>query len=241
MGQVSIKDYASLKHENAQLRQQELLLSQKLQKFEAVSMENQRLRGLLLSSNRIDADVLIAEIIGVDHDPFRHEVVLDRGAADSVAIGQAVLDKDGLMGQIIHVGPFSSRALLITDKSHATPVNVNRNGIRAIAVGAGSLDRLDLIHVPDTVDLKVGDLLVSSGLGGRFPAGYPVGYITYIENDPGQPFAMVQARPASHLDRQLHVMIIQPRHQSAGQLSEAAATQEPNPALPKDAFSCVES
>jgi rod shape-determining protein MreC len=172
------------------------------------------LRSLLLSSETLDDKALIAEVVGVDNDPYRHEVILDRGLADNIEVGLAVIDQTGLMGQIIHVSPFTARALLISDESHATPVQVNRNGIRAIAVGTGALDKLRLIHVPDTSDLQVGDLLVSSGLGGRFPAGYPVGHITYIENDPGQPFATIEAKPASYLDRRSHVLIVQPEVRS---------------------------
>jgi len=207
-GDSQFKSHRELLEENQSLTENMLEMSQQVQRLEALTQENERLRGLMLSSKKLDGQVLIAEIIGLDNDPFRHEVVLDRGSFDAVEQGFAVLDQSGLMGQIIHVGPYTSRALLITDKAHATPVQVNRNGVRAIAVGAGALDKLELVHVPDTADLKVGDLLVSSGLGGRFPSGYPVGYITYIENDPGQAFASVQARPASHLDRRMHVMIL---------------------------------
>ncbi|MEJ2756044.1 MAG: rod shape-determining protein MreC, partial [Gammaproteobacteria bacterium] len=189
---------------------EQLLLSRRVQQMSSLLEENKRLRSLLLSSQSLDENVLIAEVIGVDNDPFRHEVILDRGANDGISVGLAIIDQKGLMGQVIHVGPFTSRALLITDEAHATPVQVVRNGVRAIAVGTGKLDKLQLIHVPDTADLLVGDVLVSSGLGGRFPAGYPVATITYIENDPGQPFALVEAKPTSYLDRRLLVLIIQP-------------------------------
>ena len=198
----------ALETENRRLQQERLLLSRKVLQMTSLQEENYRLRRLLLSSQRLDESVLIAEVIGVDNDPYRHEIILDRGENDGIAVGFAVIDEAGLMGQVIHVGPFTSRALLITDQTHATPVLVNRNGIRAIAVGAGELDKLQLIHVPDTADLRVGDVLVSSGLGGRFPAGYPVATITYIENDPGQPFAHIEAKPTSELDRCLHVLII---------------------------------
>lgn len=212
--QETFQSRASLLLENKRLTREHLLLSRKVQQMAALIEENNRLRSLLLSSETLDDNVLIAEVIGVDNDPYRHEIILDRGHVDKISVGLAVIDQTGLMGQVIHVAPYTSRALLISDESHATPVQVSRNGIRAIAVGTGALDKLRLIHVPDTADLQVGDLLVSSGLGGRFPAGYPVGHITYIENDPGQSFAKIEVKPASHLDRRRHVLIVQPQQRS---------------------------
>jgi len=130
------------------------------------------------------------------------------GRKDNLYVGQAVLDAEGLMGQVIEVGLATSRVLLISDVSHGIPVHVNRNGVRAIAVGSGSLDQLTLIHVPDTADIMVGDLLVSSGLGGRFPKGYPVGVVSMVKHDPGQPFAIVEARPMANLDRSRYVLLV---------------------------------
>lgn len=225
--QGAMQSRSRLQLENKRLIQEYLLLSRKVQQMAALIEENNRLRSLLLSSETLDDNVLIAEVVGVDNDPYIHEVILDRGRADGIEVGLAVIDQTGLMGQVIHVGPYTSRALLISDESHATPVQVNRNGIRAIAVGTGALDRLRLIHVPDTADLQVGDLLVSSGLGGRFPAGYPVGRITYIENDPGQSFAKIEAKPASHLDRRLHVLIVQPKYRAKSPIPENEATVPP--------------
>lgn len=216
----TLQSRESLEVENRRLAREHLLLSRKVQQMAGLIEENNRLRSLLLSSESLDDNVLIAEVVGVDHDPYRHEIILDRGQVDEIDVGLAVIDQTGLMGQIIHVGPYTARALLISDESHATPVQVSRNGVRAIAVGTGALDKLRLIHVPDTADLQVGDLLVSSGLGGRFPAGYPVGHITYIENDPGQPFARIEAKPASHLDRRLHVLIVQPQPRTSPSLGQ---------------------
>lgn len=221
--QDTFQSRESLAVENKRLAQEHLLLSRKVQQMAALIEENNRLRSLLLSSETLDDNVLIAEVVGVDNDPYRHEIILDRGQVDKIDVGLAVIDQTGLMGQIIHVGPYTARALLISDESHATPVQVSRNGVRAIAVGTGALDKLRLIHVPDTADLQVGDLLVSSGLGGRFPPGYPVGHITYIENDPGQPFARIEAKPASYLDRRMHVLIVQPQLRSSAQEDAAVA------------------
>ncbi|HET8707332.1 MAG TPA: rod shape-determining protein MreC [Pseudomonadales bacterium] len=235
------KSREDLDVENKALRDKVLLLERRLQKLAALTAENVRLRELLNSSALVSDTVLIAEIIGLDPDPFRHEIVLDKGEKDGVILGQPILDASGLMGQIIEVGPLTSRALLITDVSHATPVMVNRNGVRAIAVGGGKLDRLTLTYVPETADIKVGDLLVSSGLGGRFPSGYPVGVVTRVEHDGGQPFAVVEARPTSQLDRVHHVLLVfqkqpeprQPKAQPAPVKEEADETKKKEAAKDK--------
>ncbi len=198
----------SLEQENKRLETEVLLLKRRLQKVAAVVAENTRLKELLNSSNLVDDRVIVAEIIGVDPDPFRHEVILNKGSTDHVFVGQAVLDAAGLMGQVVEVGPWSSRVVLVTDASHGIPVHVARNGVRAIAVGSGNLDLLRLIHVPDTADIKEGDLLVSSGLGQRFPVGYPVGVVKRVEHHPGQAFATVEAYPSAHLDRSRHVLLV---------------------------------
>lgn len=198
----------SLEEENERLKQQNLLLQRRVQKMIALASENVRLRELLNSSALVEDSVVVAEIIGLDPDPFRHEIIINKGSRGGIQEGQPVLDSTGLMGQIIEVGPLTSRALLITDSNHATPVQVNRNGIRAILVGSGSLSKLHVIHVPDTADLKIGDILVSSGLGGRFPYGYPVAEVSRIEHDPGQPFAIVEAKPLSKLDRARHILVV---------------------------------
>lgn len=197
-----------LELENESLKHQNLLLQRRVQKLISLSAENVRLRELLNSSALVDDNVLVAEIIGVDADPFRHEVIINQGANRGIQVGFPVLDSVGLIGQIIEVGPVSSRILLISDPLHATPVQVNRNGIRAIVVGGTSLSRLHVIHVPDTADLREGDILVSSGLGGRFPFGYPVATISRIEHDAGEPFAIVEATPLSKLDRVRHTLVV---------------------------------
>ncbi len=205
-------DRDALQVQNESLRLNNLLLNRRLQQMASLMAENQRLRALLNSSETVSESVLIAEVIGVDPDPFRHEIVLNRGFHDQVSVGQTVLNEKGLTGQIIKVGPNTSRVLTVTDNRHAVPVRNNRNGVRAIAVGAGLLGKLNLSHVPDTADIQVGDLLVSSGLGGRFPSGYPVAEITYIEHDPGKPFAKVEAKPKSELDKLHHVLVVIQEH-----------------------------
>ncbi|HBO95627.1 MAG TPA: rod shape-determining protein MreC [Gammaproteobacteria bacterium] len=204
----SVRSRSELEEENARLQSEVLVLKRRVQKLASTVAENTRLKELMNASDLVADEVLIGEIIGVDPDPYRHEAIVNKGAGDAVFVGQAVLDAEGLMGQVIEVGPFSSRVLLISDISHGIPVHVNRNGVRAIAVGSGKLDQLKLIHVPDTADIVRGDLLVSSGLGGRFPKGYPVGVVTMVEHDPGQPFALVDAKPMANLDRSRHVLLV---------------------------------
>lgn len=152
--------------------------------------------------------VLIAELIGLSPDPLTHTVIIDRGRRDGVYRGQAVLDAFGLMGQVVEVHAHSSRVLLITDSSHALPVQVNRNGVRAIAEGTGNLNQLRLRHVSNTTDIRAGDVLVSSGLGGRYPVGYPVALVEEVIRDPGQSFATVLVTPKARLDRSRHVLLV---------------------------------
>lgn len=185
-----------------------LVLERKAQKFAFIMAENGRLRELLNASGVVDETVKVAELIGVSPDPFKHTVMVNKGRSDQVMVGQAVLDSSGLIGQVIEVSEFASRVLLISDNSHAVPVQVNRNGVRAIALGNGSFDFLELANVPDTADIKEGDLLVSSGLGGRFPPGYPVAEVISVQHDPGQPFARVMAQPKAQLNRSRLVLIV---------------------------------
>lgn len=201
---------ADLINDKQRLQRRVLILEQKMQRLAVLEAENARLRELLNSSADLDASVLVAEIIGIDPDPNRQEVVINKGAGDGVTLGQAVLDSHGLIGQVVHVGPFSSRVLLITDASHALSVQVNRNGVRAVLAGTGQGNRLRLLYVPDTADVRKGDLLVSTGLGRVYPRGYPVARVTRVRHQPGAPFAEILARPASQLDRVTHVLLVQP-------------------------------
>jgi len=222
----SVKSRNELESENLALANQVRLLQRRVQKLASTSAENRRLKELMNSSEIVDDRVIVAEIVGVDPDPYRHEIVINKGSKEGLYEGQAVLDADGLMGQIIEVGPMTSRALLISDSTHGLPVHANRNGVRAIAVGSGILDKLKLTHVPDTADLKVGDLLVSSGLGGRFPKGYPVGVVSKVTHDPGEPFATVEAHPTANLDRSRYVLLVFSEVNSAQQALELAGGEK---------------
>ena len=194
--------------QNEALRTEVLVLKRKVQQTASLAAENVRLRQLLNSTESLDDQVLIAELIGVSADPNEHKVILNRGRVHGVYRGQAMLDANGLMGQVVEVGENSSKALLITDINHAIPVQVNRNGVRLIAEGVGNLFELVLPHVANTEDIKVGDILVSSGLGRLFPVGYPVATVSGVTVDPGKAFARVVAKPMAELNRSRHVLLV---------------------------------
>lgn len=194
--------------ENEALRTELLIHQRKLQQMAALAAENVRLRQLMNATDMLQDKVLIAELIGVSPNPLSHTVWINRGRQQGVYEGQPLLDAFGLMGQVVEVQENTSQVLLISDVTHALPVQVNRNGVRAIAEGTGDLNRLRLRHVSNTTDIRVGDLVVSSGLGERFPTGYPVGEVDSIIRDPGQPFATVIVRPMARLDRSRHVLLV---------------------------------
>lgn len=220
---------SALIEDNNRLRAEALVLQSKIQKLAALATENVRLRELLNSSALLQDNVVVAEIIGVPPDPLRHLVVVNRGTEDKVYVGQPVLDANGLFGQVVEVSSSTCRVLLITDSTHAIPVQVNRNGVRAIAEGTGIIHELELRHLTETTDIAKGDMLVSSGLGGRFPVGYPVAVVSRVVRDPGQKFLRVVARPMAQLDRSRHVLLLfsAPVTSTAEQSSEPAADAAP--------------
>ncbi len=228
---ANVSDWASdsfssrktLQEENATLRTQNLILTTQLQKLNFIESENIHLRSLLESSKRVGERILIAELLFVDMDPYKQQVTINKGSAsgDDIYPGQPFVDARGVMGKLIHVNPFSSTAILITDPSNTLPVQVNRNGLRAIAQGTGHQTRLEIPYLPNNADIKVGDLLVTSGLGCVFPVGYPVATITEINIDPSLPFAEVLAAPVAELDRSSEVLLVWP-----------GGKAKPNPANP---------
>ncbi|MDD0972745.1 rod shape-determining protein MreC [Pseudomonas sp. TNT2022 ID681] len=218
--------------ENEKLKTEALLLQGRLQKLAALTEQNVRLRELLNSSALVNEKVEVAELIGVDPNPFTHRILINKGERDGVVLGQPVLDARGLMGQVVELMPYTARVLLLTDTTHSIPVQVNRNGLRAIASGTGNPERLELRHVADTADIKEGDLLVSSGLGQRFPAGYPVATVREVIHDSGQPFAIVRAVPTAALNRSRYMLLVfsdsrtpEQRANDAAQAQEAADRQ----------------
>lgn len=213
-----------LTEENARLRNQQLLYEARLQRLDALEVENIRLRELLDSAYELEEPVLIAELVAVDLDPYTHLIQIDKGTRDGVYRGQPVIDAGGIIGQVDEAGPFSATVRLISDPSHAIPVQVNRNGLRSIAVGNGNLQSLELTSLPNNADIREGDLLVTSGLGGRFPPGYPVGRIRAVHTDPGQAFADVQVTPSGALNRIQEVLLIRRGADERQAAADAAAT-----------------
>jgi rod shape-determining protein MreC len=200
---------AALLEENARLREKQVFISAQLQKLTTLEAENRRLRSLLESAVNTPERVLIAELLAVDFDPYRHHILLNRGRQHGIYVGQPVLDQQGVIGQIIQADLLTSTAILITDPNHALPIQINRTGARTLALGTGHFQKLELPHIPNNEDVKVGDLLVTSGMGGRFPRGYPVGTVTQVEFDPGSPFAHIVAKPVAQLDRIREVLLLE--------------------------------
>ncbi len=198
----------TLMAENERLHSEARVLHGKLQKLVSLTAENVRLRELLSSSTVLQDSVLVAELVNVSPDLLKQQIVIDKGEDDGVYIGQPVIDAYGLVGQVVEVNVTQARVILISDSRHAIPVQVNRNGVRAIAEGSGQIDTLLLPNVVATTDIKAGDLLVSSGLGQRFPVGYPVGVVESVVQDPGKDFLKVIARPSAKLDRSRYVLLV---------------------------------
>ena len=206
----SLSSRRRLQEDNDSLRTQQMMQKVQLQRLAALEAENIRLRELLDSSFKVGEKVLIAELLSVNLDPYKHQIVINKGEVNDVYPGQPLLDAKGVMGQIVHAGPYTSTAILITDTSHAIPVQVNRNGLRTIALGSGTINRLDLPYIPNNADIRPGDLLVTSGLGGRFPPGYPVAEVTAVQHDPGHAFSQVVATPLAELNRSREVLLVWP-------------------------------
>ena len=196
--------------ENQQLKTNELVYQEQLMQLNILQQENDRLRALLASPVRKDVKKMVAEVLSVDSDPYSHQVVINKGANDGVFEGQAVLAYQGIVGQVLHVGTISSRVLLITDVTHAVPVRIKRNGVRLIASGTGNISRLTHNHVPHSTDVRKDDLLVTSGLGGKYPEGYPVAKVTAVLSDESRPFAQVQSEPIAQIDRLRYLLLLWP-------------------------------
>jgi rod shape-determining protein MreC len=207
------------------LNAERLLTHARLQRFTALEAENARLRAMLGATGKVRNQVQVAEIMSVSANPFRHILVINKGSRDGVFNGEAMIDADGVVGQVIEAGLLSSNGVLISDPDHALPVEVNRNGLRTIAVGTGDFDRLELPFLPNNADIEVGDLLVTSGLGGAFPNGYPVGIVDSVRRIPQGPFAEVTARPAARLNQVREIMLI-----SSADANEELPVEEPAPA-----------
>ena len=204
----SLRLGSALKRENAHLRQTNLVLSARVQKLSYLTNDNARLRGLTAAAEDIAGRVIVTEVIGVDSDTTHHVLIVNRGAKFGLYKGQPMLDARGVVGRVQSLGPQTARVMLISDRQHSVPVRINRNGMRAILSGTGDPAELSLQFVPETADIKTGDLLVTSGLGRDFPAGYPVGRVTRIRKVPGEQFLDISAQAVAALDRSRYLLAL---------------------------------
>ena len=215
-----------LQLENSRLNAERLLTQARLQRYSALEAENARLRAMLEARTRVREQVRVAEVLSVSANPFRHVIVIDKGTSDGAYDGQAVVDADGVVGQIIEAGVASSQTLLISDPGHDLPVEVNRNGLRTIARGTGDFNSMDLPFLPNNADIEPGDLLVSSGLGGAFPAGYPVAIVDTVTRLPQEPFAAVTASPSAALNQVREILLIWTEVEDRQKAEEESAETE---------------
>jgi rod shape-determining protein MreC len=208
-----------LRADKARLEAELRVAQFRLQRYEALEAETQRLRALRDRTEGVTDRFVIGDVMNVDLDAFRERVLVDKGAGDGIYVGQAVLDSGGVFGQVARVGQLTSEVILVSDAAHAIPVQINRNGLRTIAVGTGETNRLKLPYLPTSADVTAGDLLVTSGLGGGFPAGYPVGTIAEVKRDPAQSLADVDVKPAAALDRSKELLFVWLKPQAAESLA----------------------
>jgi rod shape-determining protein MreC len=216
-----------LRADKAKLEAELRMAQFRLQRYEALEAETQRLRALRDNTASVTDRFLIGDVMSVDLDAFRERVLVDKGAGDGIYVGQAVLDSGGVFGQVARVGQLTSEVILVSDAAHAIPVQINRNGLRTIAVGTGETNRLKLPYLPTSADVMAGDLLVTSGLGGGFPPGYPVGTIAEVKRDPAQSLADVDVKPAAALDRSKELMFVWLKPQAAELLPPLKAIPVP--------------
>lgn len=221
--------YSTLVEENRQLRDEQLVKQTQLLKLEALEKENVRLRALLENSFKLGEQVLIAELLAINTAPYEHILVVNKGSNFGVHPQQPVLDANGVVGQVFRSMPLTSEIMLITDPNHAIPVQVNRNGLLTIAMGSGQLNRLNLPFLPSDADIKPGDLLITSGLGGTFPQGYPVAVVDEFTSQPNKPFANITATPKSQLDRNRELMIVWSNSTPVPLLSKPNDTESTTP------------
>ncbi|MDH3309544.1 MAG: rod shape-determining protein MreC [Gammaproteobacteria bacterium] len=198
----------TLRADNEKLLAERQLLLARLQQFEALEQENQRLRQMLVSAAQVADKVIAAELVEVSAEPFTRKVVVAKGSHDGVYVGQSVIDAHGIMGQVTQVAGRVSRVTLITDAGHAIPVVNNRSSLRAVVFGTGNPDTVKVPYLTANADIKEGDLLVSSGMGGTFPPGYPVAQVVKIINDPNESFLSITAKPTARLNHGKQVMLV---------------------------------
>jgi rod shape-determining protein MreC len=212
----NLQSHQVLLQQNTELNAKVLILQGELQKLQALQTENQKLRALLDSSPTIKhSRLMIAEVMAVQASPFQQEIILNKGTDDEVFVGQAVLDAHGIMGQVIEVSPYTARVLLLTDSRSGIPVQNNRTGLRGIVYGQGGSGVLNWVDVAPNADVKVGDTLASSGLGGRYPVGYPVGIVSHINRFTDDQFLQIQVIPAAQMNSSEQVLLVWPEKKEA--------------------------
>lgn len=196
-----------LRRENGRLAEENRELRLRQMRLDALERENARLREASQTTARVIDRYLVAELVRVDMDRLRHRVLVNRGSTDGVYVGQPALDAQGVFGQVTRVGPLSAELIMISDPAHALPVAINRTGLRTIAYGRGALERIELPFLPGNADIEPGDLVVTSGLGGVFPPGYPVGKVEELLKEPGEQGLRVTVRPLARLSSDPEVLL----------------------------------
>jgi len=228
----AVSSYSTLKKENARLRDEQFIDKTRLLKFDSLEKENIRLRALLENSFKLGEQLLIAELLSINTAPYENIVVVNKGTRFGVHPQQPVLDANGVVGQVFRALPFSSEIMLITDPNHAIPVQVNRNGLLTIAVGSGQLNRLNLPFLPNNADIRPGDLLITSGLGGTFPSGYPVAVVDDFTPITNKPFVNITATPKAMLDRNRELLIVWSDSSPVSLTTQPASTEKtPDPEI----------
>ena len=205
---LTLKTQAELSHRLDRLQREQIEMAAGLAVVDDLAQENARLRGLLETTQRLPYSMLVAELMAVDMDPFAHRILVKRGSRDGIEIGMPVIDALGVVGQVEQVYRYSARVILLSDPDHALPVQVLPSGERTIAYGSGALDRLRLTDLPMNTELETGQRVVTSGLGGQFPAGLSVGRVLEVTRLPGQPFATANIQPSAAMTRNRHVLIL---------------------------------
>ncbi len=203
-----IRSHDDLIKQNLQLQSNQLLLQSQLQRSLAIESENNYLKSLLSSAQKLHHKMLIAELLAVDTAPYVNQITIDKGSREGVYIGQPVIDATGVMGQVVQVGPITSRVILINDPRSGVAIQNTRNGLRTVAVGDSYTGKIKLLYVAKTADIKVGDIYITSGLGDKYPEGYPVGSVVAVKNDPTKPFAEIYLQPSAHLSSTRQVLLV---------------------------------
>ena len=206
----SMEISSNLQTDNDSLRQENLLLHSRLEKLHSLEADNRRLKRLLGQSEQIAEHVLLAELVEVSLEPYTQKISLNKGSSDDVYVGQPVINGDGVIGQVVHTSQFQSTVTLLTDPGSAIPVMVMRNGLRGVLFGTGVRNKLAMPYLTADADIRIGDLLISSGMGGRFPTGYPVATVTEIRQDPSDEFLTINTLPVTQLDHGREVLLIWP-------------------------------